>query len=214
MAFDGWPDASLDFYRGLEADNSKAYWTEHKDVYETAVLAPMSALIDDLAGEFGEGKIFRPYRDVRFSADKSPYKTAIGAILRGGGYVQLSSAGLGVGAGYHALAPDQLERYRAAVADEATGEELRDAIAQVVAADIGITVHESLKSAPRGYPKDHPRADLLQNKDLAAWKQWKPGAWLRTPAAEDRVVEVLRNARPLGAWLDANVGPSAVARGR
>ena len=82
MAFKGWPVEALEFYEGLEADNSKVYWTEHKDTYTTAVHGPMAALLSDLADEFGEGRIFRPYRDVRFSADKSPYKTSIAADSR------------------------------------------------------------------------------------------------------------------------------------
>lgn len=81
MSFDGWPEEALEFYEGLAADNSKAYWTAHKAVYEDAVLRPMTGLLEELAAEFGEAKIFRPYRDVRFSADKSPYKTHIGATI-------------------------------------------------------------------------------------------------------------------------------------
>ena len=100
MPFEGWPEEALEFYEGLEADNSKAYWTEHKAVYEDEVLRPMTDLVEELAAEFGEAKIFRPYRDVRFSADKSPYKTHIGALL-GTGYVQLSADGLAAGDGMY-----------------------------------------------------------------------------------------------------------------
>jgi uncharacterized protein (TIGR02453 family) len=214
MGFEGWPDAALDFFLGLEADNSKPYWTAHKDIYDRDVLAPMQALVEELAPEFGEGKIFRPYRDVRFSADKSPYKTAIGALLGGGGYVQLSASGLGAGAGCHTMAPDQLARFRSAVADDGTGEELEQAIAAVESHGIDIMVHDSLASAPRGYPKDHPRAALLRDKDLSAWRHWDPEPWLNTPAAADHVVGFLRASRPLTDWLDANVGPTTIQRNR
>src|SRR5262249_19370571 len=78
MSFEGWPAEALDFYEGLEADNSKAYWTAHKAVYDEKVLAPMTELVEELAPEFGVFKIFRPYRDIRFSKDKSPYQTHIG----------------------------------------------------------------------------------------------------------------------------------------
>src|SRR5260370_41374234 len=98
MSFTGWPEEALDFYEGLEADNTKTYWTANKAVYEDAVLGPMTALLDELGPEFGDTKIFRPYRDVRFSKDKSPYKTAIGATI-GDGYVQLSAEGLAAGNG-------------------------------------------------------------------------------------------------------------------
>ena len=111
--FEGFPEQALDFYDGLEADNSKAYWTDHRQVYESAVRLPMLALLAALEGEFGSGKLFRPYRDVRFSKDKTPYKTAAGAVA-GGCYVQLSAAGLLVGAGYWRTSTDQARRLRAA----------------------------------------------------------------------------------------------------
>src|SRR3954471_16287616 len=99
MVFRGWPVEAIEFFEGLEADNSKTYWQEHKTVYDESVRKPMDELLDELRSEFGEGKVFRPYRDVRFSADKSPYKTSIAATLEEGGYVQLSAAGLGAGCG-------------------------------------------------------------------------------------------------------------------
>ena len=124
MAFSGWPEEALDFYDGLAADNTKTYWTQHKAVYTEKVLGPMTELTEELATEFGEPKIFRPYRDVRFSADKTPYKTHIGAVIGGAGYVQFSAEGLAAGAGMWQLDPDQLTRYRAAVASDRTGPEL------------------------------------------------------------------------------------------
>jgi uncharacterized protein (TIGR02453 family) len=116
MGFSGWPTAALEFYEGLESDNSKAYWTKHKAVYTDQVLRPMEELLDELAPEFGPPKIFRPYRDIRFSSDKTPYKTHIGATLGGTGYVQLSADGLSVGTGMWHLEADELVKYRAAVA--------------------------------------------------------------------------------------------------
>src|SRR5207237_9606419 len=104
---------------------------DHKDVYETLVRGPMDELLAELAPEFGEGRIFRPYRDVRFSADKSPYKTAMGASLAGGGYVHLSAEGLGAGCGMYMMAPDQLDRCRRAVADDETAGQLEELVAAV-----------------------------------------------------------------------------------
>src|ERR1039458_2416483 len=118
MAFSGWPEEALDFYDGLAADNTKTYWTGHKAVYDEKVLGPMTELTEELAAEFGEPKLFRPYRDVRFSADKTPYKTHIGTVLGGTGYVQLSAEGLAAGAGMWQMSPEQLARYRAAVASD------------------------------------------------------------------------------------------------
>jgi uncharacterized protein (TIGR02453 family) len=207
MAFRGWQDDALQFFEGLEADNSKAYWQANKAVYETKVRAPMEELLAELEREWGEGRIFRPYRDVRFSADKSPYKTNIAASI-GEGYVSLSADGLGAGCGMYQMAPDQLERFRAAVAGEKTGGELEGIISTVRSKGIEVTAHDTLKTAPKGYPKEHPRIDLLRMKGLITWKQWPPAAWLGTKKAKDRVVEFLRASKPLHAWLDERVGPS------
>jgi uncharacterized protein (TIGR02453 family) len=206
--FRGWPAEAIEFYEGLEADNSKAYWQDHKDVYETLVRAPMDELLTELAAEFGEGRIFRPYRDVRFSADKSPYKTAMGATLAGGGYVHLSSEGLGAGCGMYHMAPDQLDRFRRAVSDERSGAELVRIVAKVDKAGIEVSAHDALKTAPKGYPKDHPRIELLRQKGLITWKHWPVGAWLGTRQAKTRVVEFLRASRPVNDWLASNVGPA------
>ena len=208
MTFRGWPVEAIEFYEGLEADNSRTYWQDHKATYESAVLGPMQALLDELSAEFGEAKIYRPYRDVRFSADKSPYKTAMGASLSQGGYVQLSARGLGVGCGYYVMAPDQLKRYRDAVVNETTGSSLVSLVAQAEKTGLSVSAHETLKTAPRGYPKDHPRVDLLRRKGLITWKEWPVGAWLGTAQAKKRVVDALRAARPLMGWLDAEVGPT------
>ncbi len=109
MAFTGIPFAALDFYEDLEADNSKVWWNAHKEVYEQEVKAPMKALVAELEPEFGEAKLFRPYRDVRFSKDKTPYKAHQGAfIARGpslGYYVQIDPAGLFVAGGSTAPVP-------------------------------------------------------------------------------------------------------------
>jgi uncharacterized protein (TIGR02453 family) len=208
VSFSGWPAEALEFYEGLAADNSKSYWTAHKAVYDEAVHAPMVALLAELEDEFGPGRIFRPYRDLRFSADKTPYKTAIGATLAAGGYVQLSARGLAAGSGMYHMATDQIERYRRAVADDRTGDDLRAIIAEAAQGKIGITGYGSLKTVPRGYPRDHPRADLLRHKGLIAWREWPAAAWLGTAGAKGRVVTFLRGARPLCGWLDKHVGDS------
>ncbi len=211
MAFKGWPAEAIEFYDGLEADNSKAYWQAHRSVYETAVKGPMDELLAELAPEFGAGKVFRPYRDVRFSPDKTPYKTAIGAVCADGGYVQLSAKGLGVGSGMWMMDADQLARYRRAVDDAAAGAELAAIVAAGRKAGVEATGHDALKTAPKGYPKDHPRIELLRYKGLIAWKEWPAGAWLGRKTAKDRVVAFFRAAGPLNRWLRANVGESAGA---
>jgi uncharacterized protein (TIGR02453 family) len=207
VAFSGWPAAAIEFYEGLAADNSRTYWLAHKAVYDELVHQPMTALLAELEPEFGGGKIFRPYRDMRFSRDKSPYKTAIGATLAGGGYVQFSAAGLSAGCGEYLLGPAQLDRYRRAVADDASGAGLTAIVASARQAGLDIAAHDMLKTCPKGYPKDHPRVDLLRYKGLITWQQWPAGAWLGTPEAKTRVVDFLRASAPLNDWLATHVCP-------
>ena len=212
MTFHGWQQSALSFYEGLESDNTKRYWTEHRATYDTEVLAPMIELLGELAPRFGEGKVFRPYRDVRFSADKSPYKTAIGATTRHGGYVQLSANGLAAGAGYYQLESGQLRRYREAVDDESTGAPLAGIVARLASHYIDVMSIDALKSAPRGMSPDHPRIELLRLKGLAAWRQWPIAPWLGTGGAKKRIVDFFDQTQPLIEWLDDHVGPTSVTR--
>jgi uncharacterized protein (TIGR02453 family) len=214
VAFNGWPAEALEFYEGLEADNSRTYWTANKAVYEEVVRGPMAALLSDLEGEFGPGKIYRPYRDLRFSPDKTPYKTVIGASMEGGGYVQLSARGLAAASGMYHMATDQLERYRRAVAHDVTGGNLERIIAEAAGQQVVITGRSTLKTSPRGYAKDHPRIELLRHKGLIAWQEWPAAAWLGTAAAKERVITFLRGARPLRDWLDKHVGESELVEER
>jgi uncharacterized protein (TIGR02453 family) len=214
MAFSGWPVEAIEFFEGLEADNSKIYWTANKTIYDECVYAPMALLLAELAAEFGEGRVYRPYRDVRFSKDKSPYKTTISASLARGGYLQLSATGFGAGNGMWMMAPDQLDRYRKAVSDDATGSELERVIARVERKGTTVSGHDALKTAPKGYPKDHPRIGLLRNKGLVCWQDWPVGPELGTVKVKRDVVAFLRSSQPLNDWLAAHVGETAMEIGR
>jgi len=206
MAFRGWPVEAIEFYEGLCADNSKTYWTANKHVYDAAVRAPMVELLAELEPEFGPARIYRPNRDVRFSKDKSPYKTQVAAVLERGGYIRLSADGLGVGAGAYMLDSPAVKRFRAAVADDASGPQLVAIIATLEKTGIGVSTHESLKRVPPGYPPEHPRADLLRYKDLVAWRDWPVEAWLGTASAKKRVIDTLRATSALRDWLAAAIG--------
>jgi uncharacterized protein (TIGR02453 family) len=212
MAFRGWKAEALEFFDGLQADNSKAYWERNKGVYESLVRAPMEELVAELAPS-GDARIFRPYRDIRFSSDKSPYKTNIAASL-GEGYVQLSAEGLAAGSGMWEMAPDQLERYRQAVDANTTGKKLEKLVTDARSAKLEVMGHGVLKTVPRGYPKEHPRAELLRYKGLVAWREWPPGAWLGTARAKDRIVEFFKLSKPLETWLRTNVGSSTMPERR
>jgi uncharacterized protein (TIGR02453 family) len=205
MAFKGWPVEAVEFYEGLEADNTKTYWHEHKQAYERVVKAPMEALLAELEADFGAGRVFRPYRDTRFSKDKTPYKLNCAAHLPGG-YVSFSADGLFVGSGLYMPDPAQLARFRAAVADDESGSELESIVTALRNDSYEVSAHEVLKTQPKGFPKDHPRVELLRYKGIVMSKSWPVGAWLGTRKAKDRVVTCLDAARPLNAWVASYVG--------
>ncbi len=208
MAFTGWPVEAIEFFEGLEDDNSRAYWQAHKSVYVECVKGPMEALLAELEGDFGPGRVFRPNRDVRFSNDKSPYKLNCAAQLTGG-YVSVSADELFAGSGLYMPMPEQLKRLRAAIDADRTGRELEAIVAALRKAKYDVGAHETLKTAPRGYPKDHPRIELLQLKGIVMSKAWPVGGWLGTKKAKDRVVATLDAARPLNAWIAEHVGVPA-----
>ena len=219
MTFTGIPVEALDFYEGLEADNTKSYWTAHKAVYDEAVRAPMIALAEALAPEFGMAKVFRPYNDVRFRKDKSPYKTAQGAAVgdsEGGEgvlYVQVSAAGLLVAAGYYHLAPDQLARYREAADDERRGEDLRGLLDRLGGSGFEVG-GDRMKTRPRGVPADHPRVELLRMRSVHVWRESGSSPWLHTAEAVEVVAAAWRAAAPLNEWLSRHVGATTAPRRR
>lgn len=214
MSRPGFPPEAFDFYERLAADNSRAFWQANKATFDSAVKAPMAALLEALA-DFGPFHVFRPHRDVRFSKDKTPYKDHIGAYgeSQGGAghYVQLSHHGMFAGSGYYDMASDQLQRLREAVDAEHTGSEISCICDRLSAKGFDIGAISELKTAPRGYPKDHPRIDLLRRKGLVATRQWPVSKWMHSAALVTRVREAWTAAAEMNAWLDTHVGPSTIA---
>lgn len=212
--FTGFPADAFAFYEALLADNSKVFWHANKARYHVSVRAPMEAFLALVDDEFGPFHIFRPYVDVRFSKNKSPYKTHIGAFGESEGgagfYVQLSASGLLVAAGYYAMASDQLDRFRRAVVDDARGAEVQSLVRAAEKAGYSMGAIGELKTAPRGYPKDHPRIALLRRKGLMGSRTWEPAAWMHTARAHERVVSAWRGLADLNDWLDTHVGPSTL----
>jgi len=213
VGFTGWSAEAVEFFDGLHADNTKAYWTAHKTFYETSVREPMADLLSELSGEFGPGRISRPYRDMRFRAGQAPYKTEIYATLDRGGHVRFGADGLTAALGYYLMTAAQLERYRHAVDDETGGARLAGMVERLRAQGVEVGGGQTLKNAPRGYPKDHPRIGLLRYKGLICWRHWPVAPWLHTAEAKDHVVGFLRTAAPLHQWLDQQVGPDPAAQG-
>lgn len=206
-AFSGFSTEALDFYDDLELDNSRSYWTAHKIVYDEQVRAPMVALMASLEPEFGSAKIFRPYRDVRFAHDKTPYKTHQGAFVATaeatGWYADLSAAGVRVGAGFYRADPERLARFRRAVADGVHGPALERVLTRLRKAQWEIG-GDRLKTTPRGFTGDHPRIELLRHRSLVINKSYGFEPVIHTAELADRIRRDWRQARPLIEWVVAN----------
>ena len=205
MTFQGWPAEAFEWFDGLAADNTKQWFHAHRSTYDEAVRGPMQDLVDDLEDEFGPATLSRPNRDTRFSRDKAPYKLEIYARTRrpdgAGCYVQLGAESLFAGGGLYEPDRDRLARVRAAVADDRTRPELEAVVQALGEGGVELMTDGALKTAPRGFPVDHPRIDLLRLRHLAGGVRFPPRAWMGTPAARDRVAAVWRSFGPLLGWL-------------
>jgi len=213
VAFRGFPTDGIAFYEQLEADNSRAFWQANKPRYDASVKRPMLELTEELT-EFGPFHLFRPHNDLRFAKNKPPYKTQQGAYGESEGgagfYVQFSATGLMVGSGYYAMAPDQLARFRSAVDADATGAEVARLAADAAERGYRIGAISELKSAPRGFSKDHPRIELLRRKGLIAVQEFGAPAWIHGRTVPERVRQSWAGVADLCGWLDAHVGPSTL----
>lgn len=208
VGFEGLDRDALSFYAELRADNTKTWWTANKARYDAAVRAPFEALGAELEPEFGAVKIFRPYRDVRFSADKTPYKLHIGMVSQAtpAHYLQLSDEGLMVGGGIYDVPSPALARFREVVDDPRTAEDLDALLDELGSAGFELLRGDALKTAPRGYRADHPRLELLQLKRLAVGRHEPPADWMWSPDAYDVIADDWRTVSTWCAWLTETLG--------
>jgi uncharacterized protein (TIGR02453 family) len=216
LAFEGFNRKVFTWFEGLEEDNSREYFAANRAFYEESIREQMEALLSELSEKFGgEVRMFRQHRDIRFSPDKSPYKTNTYGVLRvpgvaaGGLYASISARGLVAGSGYHQLARDQLARYREGVADHAEGSQLAGAVARAEKAGLELW-GESVATAPRGYPTDHERIELLRRKSLSLGATLPAGRGIARADGLQFVTKTWRAASPVTAWLDERVGASAL----
>lgn len=202
------PDA-VRFLEDLAEDNGKPFFDANRHRYEQAVRRPLEDLLGEAERRYGPGRVMRPNRDVRFSPDKSPYRTTAGMWAGGGTgavYLRLSRSGIDAGGGLYEPSRDQLDRGRSTIARGGrAAEELRRVLERLVARGFEVT-GPSLRTAPRGYPRDHPEIDLLRLQHYAAVRPLPASATRHDVAAAWRAVE------PLIAWVDAHVGPATTPR--
>jgi uncharacterized protein (TIGR02453 family) len=216
-AFRGFPPGALDFLRELEANNERDWFKANRRRYDELLVAPARALGEELeAAGFGRSHLFRPWNDTRFHPGppiKEQLGLAVGYEGAGGFYVELSLDGLFVAAGLHNPAPDQVERMRRLVADGRSAAPLAKAIAGAEAAGLRLNPPDLVR-APRGYPADHPRIDLLRRRALTVSRRHRLAAWIHRPAAGRRIRAELDAAVPLVRWMRERVGPTERPRER
>lgn len=205
--FKGWPEDFQRFFIGLELDNSKKYFEANRRIYEDSVKGPMVALLESLEPDFGPGKVFRANRDIRFSKDKSPYKTNIAADVgmgAKGGYLSLDARGFTVATGRYMMSPEEITKFRKKVAADGPGAQLAAIMAKLTKSgyDVG---GEELKRVPPPWPQGHPRAELLRRKSLYVWKNYGLKPWLGSSSARKYVVKMWTDAQPLNDWFKKNL---------
>lgn len=208
--FTGFGPRLIEFFERLAADNSKAFWHDHKAIYDEQIGGPAMALAAALSDEFGTVKVFRPYRDLRFSKDKSPYKTNIA----------MAREGAGVGVLYFAIAPDvvdlaggiympsreELRRFRDLQDDAEAVTSMDTVLAKLDKQGLSVMEEGALATAPRGWDIHHPRIELLRLKHIAVGQDRAPGPWLQTRGCLGQVADAWRAVEQWNAWLSANVG--------
>lgn len=206
-AFQGFPPEAIEFLRELEDNNDRDWFKANRARYDECLVAPATALGEDLA-DLGRPRLFRPWNDTRFRPGppiKEHVGLAIGHEGAGGFYVEISLDGLLVAAGLHNPAPDQVDRLRRAVDGGRTAAPLTRAIARAQAAGMELNAPDLVR-APRGYPADHPRVELLRRRRLTVARRYEIGPWLHKPKAGVRIREELQAAAPLVRWLREHVG--------
>ncbi len=224
MAFTGFSDGKRSFFRKLAKNQTREWFAAHKDEYVEGWQRPMEALLADVRAkvdddfpycDLAEPKVFRIHRDTRFAKDKTPYKTYVAGMImargRGGSNVTEVPAALYVGVGVgdddltahgqYAMAPAQLQRFRAALLDDARGAELAKLTKALEKAGFRLGAAETLKKVPRGVDPDHPRAELLRHKGLVAMGPAIPDELLTSPKLVDHLAKQTRKAAALVSWL-------------
>jgi uncharacterized protein (TIGR02453 family) len=203
-----WPPEALEFLNDLEENNDREWFKANRQRYDEYLLGPARALAERL-NHLGTPHFFRPYRDTRFHPGppiKENISVALGYGDSGGYYVELSLDGLFVAAGLYQPTTPQLERFRAAIADDRRARIFERAVAEAAAAGLELAEPE-LKRAPRGYAADHPRLDRLRLKRLTLHHRHALEPWLHESLCDQRIQAELDAARPFVEWVAATAGP-------
>jgi uncharacterized protein (TIGR02453 family) len=209
-AFSGFPPEALRFLRALKRNNRREWFQPRKEIYERQVKAPMLELagavvhrMRDFAPDYVRdpaAAIYRVYRDTRFSPDKTPYKTHVAAVFNRRGLDRHAGAGL-----YFSVSPEEIE-----VAGGVYMPSPEDLRARALREKLGELQGDRLTRVPKGFPADHPAADLVQAKQWLFWAMLDPGL-AASPRLLDEIVVRFRAMTPVVDFLNAPLGGKRAA---
>jgi uncharacterized protein (TIGR02453 family) len=214
-AFTGFDRDALQFLHELTLEMNRDWFEANKARYQARWVEPMTALLGEVAArlaktyapfKLGTPKLFRIYRDTRFSKDKSPYKTHVAGMipLREGCtamYMHIGTDEEFVGVGSYFFEDSQLPRWRKLVAADKTGKEIAGIVTKLRKARYDVGGHEDYKKVPKGFAPDHPRAEFLKMRGLTAGFPDIPKGLLHKPALADWLVDHAKATAPLVKWL-------------
>jgi uncharacterized protein (TIGR02453 family) len=215
----------MGFWHELASEMSREWFVDNKQRYHAVWVAPMTALLDGVARrlalvyrplKLGEPRPLRIYRDLRFSGDKTPYKTHIAAVLRPAGkpiakvgnaalYIEIGLDEEYVGAGCWYFDAARLARWRKAVVG-APGAALLPILARLRKAGYRVDRDDDYKRLPAGIAADHPRVALLRRRGLTCGFPDIPAGLIHEPELADWVFHHARAAAPLVTWLHRHIG--------
>jgi uncharacterized protein (TIGR02453 family) len=222
VQFEGFPAAGLAFFRQLAAHNDRDWFEAHRAAWDEKIVPAMLAWCGELCERLRDvmprlvfvprvgGSLYRLNRDIRFSRDKSPYKTHAAALLWEGAhkrdapgvYLHVSADDVILGGGIWIFEEEsRLERYRKLLQDDRSAERLESALSHARKAGLSVEAAKQLKRPPRPFTPEHPRAALSRYKGMAVGKHMRPGTWLHSRQALRRAESVARAYAPLHFWL-------------
>lgn len=216
-AFSGFPSQGQSWFRALAMAQNREWFQANRQGYEALWLQPMTSLLTELRAPLekvygrtlGPTKIFRLNRDVRFSKDKSPYKTNIAGLLPFEGFSPMEGPAalylhLGldeiVAFGFYALDTPALKRLRTRLVDEKTGPAIEKLVKAAGAKGLTPTSMETLKRAPPGIDPAHPRIELLRQKGLALSVTTVPAAIRSSAKMKPWLLDLAKAAAPVVKW--------------
>ena len=220
--FEGFDRDAPQFLAELAMEMNREWFEANKQRYLERWVQPLTVLLEEIAARaakvyapirLGPPKLFRIYRDTRFSKDKTPYKTHVAGMLPlhagkkpvdGGCSVLYWHYGIDeeyAGSGTYFFDDRQLVRWRKLVAADRTGKEIASLIRRLRAAGYQVGGHDDYKKVPKGFAPDHPRAELLRMRGLTAGFPEMPRGILHRPELVDWLVTHVRATAPLVGWL-------------